>query len=177
MIPVLLFLAAGWSEPAIILHDDEPAVIYRAKWTGEHIIVQAKLSQGFHTFTMDNKERVAEKLAGRPALATDLPTSVRISGGLEPVAPWHQSPPKDFSKPELRLYAFGFENEAVFATKVKRASGTSAQVSVRGQACTDKVCKNIDIDLEIPLSASNPDAREMQGLVPVERRSQQSSGN
>jgi len=168
MIPVLLFLAAAWSEPAIVVHDDEPAVIYRARWTGAHLIVQAKLSQGFHTFTMDNKERVAAKLAGKTALATDLPTSIKVSGALEPAGQWRQSAPKDFSKPELRLFAFGFENEATFAVKAKRTAGSSAQVSIRGQACTDKVCKNINLDLDVPLSEATPEAREIEGLLPVE---------
>ena len=160
--------AGGWSEPAIVLHDDEPAVVYRARWTGEHLVVEAKLAQGFHTFTMDNRQRVAEKLAGKPALATDLPTTLKVTGGLELVAPWYQSQPKDFSKPELRLFAFGFENEAVFVTKAKRAVGATAQVAIRGQACTDKVCKNIDLDLDVALDGGNTEAQtDLKSLVPV----------
>ena len=48
-----------------------------------------------------------------------------MTGGLETAGPWYQSPPKDFSKPELRWFSWGFERQALFAATVHRsASGT-----------------------------------------------------
>lgn len=167
MLAAVAAFAGGWSEPEIILHDDEPAVIYRARWTGSHVVVEVKLAQGFHTFAMDNKRRVEEKLAGQAALATDLPTSIRLSGALVAEGPWMQPEPKDFSKPELRLYAYGFEEGAVFAVKAKRVAGAEAKVHVRAQACTDKVCKNVNLELEVPLEGAGEGDVDLKDLIQV----------
>ena len=67
---------------------------------------------------MDNKLRAQEKLAGKRSLGIDSPTEIVFAEGLELNGPWYQSVPRDFSKPELRWYSWGFEGQALFVAKV-----------------------------------------------------------
>ena len=56
-----------------------------------------------------------------------------------------QSQPKHFSQPELRIFSWGFEGEARFSAPAKALSASAAaRVRIRGQACTQTVCKNVD---------------------------------
>jgi DsbC/DsbD-like thiol-disulfide interchange protein len=147
---------AEWTKPVEVLHDEHKAMSYRARWSAPYLIVEASLEPGWHTFSMDNNRRAAEKLAGRPSLGNDLPTSIEVSGGLEVDGPWYQRPPKDFSKPDLQWYSFGFEKEALFVAKVRRTTGAGpAKLEIRGQACTEKICKGVDVEIAVPLSASS----------------------
>ncbi len=132
------------------------------------LLVRATLGPGWHTFAMDKKIRVDEKLAGKPAISNDRPTEIVASGGLQPVGGWYQSPPKDFSHPELRWFSWGFEGQALFAAKVRRAGAGPTKLALRGQACTATVCKNIDLALSLP--AANPagvSAVHLKEMVPV----------
>jgi hypothetical protein len=74
--------------------------------------------------------------------------------GLEMDGSWYQSVPKDFSKPELRWYSWGFEGQALFVAKVRRVGAGPPSLAVRGQACSDAICKNIDVTISIPLGDS-----------------------
>lgn len=161
--PFLLLSAAAaagggdgeWSKPAVVTHDDQPAITYRARVAGDrHLIVDVKIEEGWHTFTMDNDRRAAEKLAGKKALSGDKPTTIAVSGGLEVSGPWLQSEPKDFSNAEIRLYSWGFEKHATFAAPVK-AAAAGGELRIRGQACTEAVCKNIDVTLAVPAPKQN----------------------
>ena len=150
-IPLLLFFsgATDWSKPVEVTHDDKTCISYRAKLAGSsHVLVEVKLEPGWHTFALDNDKRAAEKLAGKRALGVDKPTSIALQG-LEATGPWLQPEPKDFSNPEIRMFTWGFENQALFAAPVKRTS-EPAQLRIRGQACTEAVCKNIDVTLALP---------------------------
>lgn len=144
-----LVSASDWSEPVMVTHDDQAVVTYRARWNGEQLVVQATHAPGWHTVAMDNDRRAQEKLAGKKAISTDKPTQIQVSGGLAG-STWYQSPPKDFSKPELRWFTWGFENEALFVTKARTVSKAPAQLTVKGQACSESTCKNIDLDLTVP---------------------------
>jgi hypothetical protein len=130
---------------------------------------QISIEPGWHTFVMDNKQRSTEKLAGKQSLGVDGPTEIALSDGLEVTGPWYQSAPKDFSKPDLRWYSWGYEGEAQFTAKVRRAGASSAEIGIRGQACTDAVCKNIDVT--IPLSVANDadstSTVDLKTLIPV----------
>ena len=87
-----------------------------------------------------------------------------------PIAPpWLQSPPKDFSKPEMRWFSWGFEREALFVVKVRRAGTTPARLALRGQACTEITCKNIDVELSVPLPKESTSGTEtnLKNLIPV----------
>ena len=164
---LLLFFAAAsadWTKPVDVVHDDKPCISYRAKVTGGHVLVEAKLEPGWHTFTLDNDKRAAEKLAGKKALGVDKPTSIVLQG-LEVTGAWLQSEPKDFSQPEIRMFTWGFEKQALFAAPVKRTDG-SVQLRIRGQACTEAVCKNVDVTLALP-DTGGADRPDLAGLTPV----------
>lgn len=163
-------LPAEWSAPANVLHELKPCVTYRARVQGDFLTIEAALQPGWHTFTIDNERRAAEKLAGKPSIGIDQPTQIKIGQGLEVDGPWYQLSPKDFSKPELRWYSWGFEHQAMFAAKVRRSGTGPVPVQIRGQACTDAVCKNIDVTLSVPLAASAEKEEagvDLKSLVPV----------
>ncbi len=168
IIPLFLFFfaaaAADWSKPVDVTHDDKTCISYRARLTGGHLVVAARIEPGWHTFTMDNDKRAAEKLAGKKALGVDKPTTVALQG-LETAGAWLQSEPKDFSQPEIRMFTWGFEKQAIFAVPVKRIEG-ALQLRIRGQACTESVCKNIDLTLPLSASAGSA-APDLNGLSPV----------
>jgi DsbC/DsbD-like thiol-disulfide interchange protein len=162
----LLFFAAGALFAAgdvEVRHDDKLAVTYRAAWTGDHVVVRASIEPGWHTFCLDNKIREKEKLRGKPSLGSEMPTAITLSGGLQEAGAWLQTPPKDFSKPAERYYSFGYDREAVFAVPVKRTGKAPGQVALKAQACTESVCKNIDIDIPVQAAKENLPA----GLIPV----------
>jgi DsbC/DsbD-like thiol-disulfide interchange protein len=147
--------AGDWSEPVAVLHDHQPCISYRARLDGEFLVVQAKIEPGWHTFVMDNKQRSAEKLAGKQSLGVDGPTEIAAVDGLKIAGPWYQSNPKDFSKPELRWYSWGYEEEARFVAKVQRSKQGPSQIAIRGQACSDTTCKNIDVTVSLPASGAS----------------------
>ena len=161
----LLTLAAAadtWGPPAVVTHDDQPAVTYRAQVVGGYLAVDVKLEPGWHTFAMDNDKRATAKLAGRKALSMDKPTTIQPEG-LEVTGPWLQSPLKDFSEPEILSFSWGFEGEARFLAPAK-ATG-KARVRIKGQACTKSVCKNVDVVAEAPITKGEASTA---GLIPVE---------
>jgi hypothetical protein len=148
--------AADWTEPVEVRHELKRCVSYRARLNGQFLIVQATLDPGWHTFAMDNRQRAQEKLAGRRSLGIDLPTEIRLTEGLELAGPWYQSPPKEFSKPELRWFSWGFEGQVLFVAKVRPLGAGPARIAVRGQACAEAICKNIDVEISVPLGGTNP---------------------
>ena len=131
-------------------HDDKVVLSYRAKWDGDYLVVRAAIEPGWHTFVMDNKERQTGKARGQ-AVARHRKEHGDHRRRSEPDGPWLQSEPKDFSKPELRWYSWGFERDAVFATKAKRAGQGPAKVGIQGQACSGDICKNIDVEIPVPV--------------------------
>lgn len=172
--PTLILLACGalaqaadWSAPVAVEHDDRPVASYRAKLAGDLLAVEVTLQPGWHTFSIDNERRAIEKLAGRKSLGIDQPTDIKLKQGLEIAGPWYQTAPKDFSKPELRWYAWGFEGQALFAAKVRRLNAGNVKIGIRGQACTESVCKNVDLELVLPGQASAVSDIDLKSLVPV----------
>jgi DsbC/DsbD-like thiol-disulfide interchange protein len=153
--------AADWSQPVEVRHEDALAISYQARVDGPYLVVHATVGQGWHTFALDNTQRVMEKLAGKPALSMDRSTEIDATG-LQVEGSWHQSPPKDFSRPELRMFSFGYERDAVFAAKVRRSGGTAAKLRIRGQACTETVCKNVDVLLTVAVPAKLGDSAELK---------------
>ena len=145
--------AGEWSESAVVRRDLRSLVSYRAKLDGEFLVVQADHEEGWHTCSMDNKVRAEEKLAGRRSLGIDAPTEIGVAEGLELAGGWRQSPPKDFSKPELRWFTWGFEESALFVAKVRRTGDGPARISVRGQVCSEASCQNIDVALSLSLAS------------------------
>jgi hypothetical protein len=139
----LLAQTPQWSEPADVRYEDQLCVSYRARIEGPYLVVRATVGEGWHTFSMDNEQRAKEKLAGKQPLSIDKSTEIAPSG-LELEGPWYQTPPKDLSHPELRWFSWGFDKEAMFVAKIGRIQAASSQLTIRGQACTDKICKNVD---------------------------------
>jgi hypothetical protein len=163
--------AAGeWTQPVEVRHDEKLVMTYRAMWDGDLLLVRAALEPDWHTFVMDNKQRQQEKLAGKPSLGIEKSTEISVTDGLDIAGPWLQSAPKDFSKPEIRWYTWGFEREAAFAAKARKTGSGPARVEVRGQACAADICKNIHVTMAVPLTAGKPARRtgmDLNSLVPV----------
>jgi len=159
--------AAEETDTAQVWHDTTLCVTYRARVAGDYLVIDVTHEPPWHTYAMDNELRAKEKLAGKQSLGIDRPTSVAVSGGLELAGGWHQTPPKDLSKPELRWFTWGYEGKSQFAAKVKRGSGP-VQLQIRGQACTDTTCKNINVSLTLPAgSADSGPPVDLKNLVPV----------
>ena len=174
MIKLLLLIlgiahAAEWSSAVEVRHDEALCVSYQARLDGPYLLVRATLEPGWHTFAMDNRQRAEEKLAGKRSLGIDHPTEIVLSAGLEALGPWYQSPPKDFSRPELRWFSWGFERQALFVTKIRRAAAGAARIAIRGQACTETTCKNIDVAMSLPLAGAraDPSGIDLKNLVQV----------
>jgi hypothetical protein len=174
--PLILCLAiasaartAEWSNAVEVRHEENLCVSYQARLDGPYLVVRAALESGWHTFAMDNKRRAEEKLAGKRSLGIDHPTEIVLTGGLEAVGPWYQSPPKDFSRPELRWFSWGFERQALFVTKIRRKGAGPARIAIRGQACTETTCKNIDVAMSLPVVSTGADPSEidLKNLVQV----------
>ena len=146
--------AQDWTHPVEVTYDQKRCISYRARLTGPFLVVEAAPDSGWHTFAMDNTRRATEKLEGRKPLSLDLPTEISVTRGLEPDGPWFQSPPKDLSRPELRWYSWGFEDRALFVVKVRRSGAGPARIGVRGQVCTETICRKIDVAISIPLTAT-----------------------
>jgi len=170
LLPALLAipaLAADWSQPVEVRHDDNLSISYQARFDGPYLVVRATLGPGWHTFALDNQKRAEEKLAGQPALSVDQPTVIKAADGLTVEGPWYQTPPKDFSRPQLRWFSWGFDHEAIFAAKVHRTAAT-AQLTIRGQACTEKICKNLDVPLTLPVpKAAAATELNLKELIPA----------
>jgi DsbC/DsbD-like thiol-disulfide interchange protein len=166
MITTALFLLTAvdaWGPPAVVTHDDQPCVTYRAQLAGGLLAVEVKLEPGWHTFAMDNDKRAAAKLAGKKALSIDKPTQLQPEG-VDVAGPWRQSAPKDFSQPDLRIFSWGFEGEARFVVPVKTVSGP-VRVHIKGQACTQAVCKNVDVVADAAAGGAQPSTA---GLIAVQ---------
>jgi len=150
--------AADWTDPVEVRQELKRCVSYRAKLDGPFLVIQAAHEAGWHTYAMDNKQRAQEKLAGKRSLGIDRPTEIGLTGGLDLAGPWYQSPPKDFSKPELRWFSWGFEGQTLFVAKVRRLGTVPARIEIHGQACTEATCKNIDVEIAVPPAEARTDA-------------------
>jgi hypothetical protein len=156
--------AGPWSKPAEVRQDTTLCVTYRARFAGEYLVVEARHEPGWHTNSMDNDKRAAEKLAGKKALGVDRPTTITAEG-IEIAGPWYQTAPKDFSKPDLLWYTWGFDALAQFAAKVK--SPKTGQITIRGQACSEASCRNIDLTITVPGGTGKEAPPDLKPLIAV----------
>jgi hypothetical protein len=157
--------AGDWTPAVEVRHDETLSISYQAKLDGPNLLVRATIEPGWHTFAMDNQVRAEERLAGKPSLGIDRPTKITLSGGLQVAGPWHQTAPLEFSKPELRWFSWGFERQAVFAARVRRSASGTVRIGIRGQACTETICRNIDVTIPLPLAKLNKEAATAADLV------------
>ena len=144
-------LAADWTPAVAVRHEQQLCVSYRATLNEAMLIIQVTHEPGWHTYAMDNVRRAREKLNGKKSLGIDGPTEIKLLEGLKIDGPWFQSSPKDFSKPELRWFSWGFDGQSLFAVKVRRLDSSGARILIRGQACNESLCKNIDVEIPLPL--------------------------
>jgi hypothetical protein len=150
--------AGDWTPAVEVRHDETLSISYQAKLDGPNLVVRATIEPGWHTFAMDNQVRAEEKLAGKTSLGIDRPTTIALTGGLQVAGPWRQTAPLDFSKPELRWFSWGFERQALFVAPVRRSASGTVRIGIRGQACTQTVCKNIDVTIPLPLGKAGKEA-------------------
>src|SRR5258706_13154005 len=162
--------ASGWTEPVEVRQEENLCLTYQAKLEGSLLIVRAAIEPGWHTFAMDIKKRAGEKLAGKASLGIERGTEFLLSGGLATVGPWYQSAPKDFSKPEIRYFSWGYERQAIFAAKVRRTGKGPVRIGLGGQAGTGQTCKNIDAAMSLALdggkAATEPEI-DLNNLIQV----------
>ena len=165
--PVFFCAALFAAGPASVevRHETTLCVTYKAHLAGDYLVIQAVHESPWHTNAMDNKVRVEEKLAGKKALGVDRPTEFKLTG-LEVEGPWYQTTPKDLSKPDLRWYTWVFDSQATFVAKVKRTGPSPAQIGIKGQACTESTCKNIDAAITLPFNATGA-AVDLKSLIAV----------
>jgi len=139
-----------WSAPVEVRRRHLKIASYRARLSGDVLLVEITHEPGWHTYALDNLER-AKKKAGEPPLGIEKSTRIEISGGLKTAGKWRQSPPKDLSQPEIKWFTWGFEGAALFAVKVQRSGDAKeAVITINGQACKATTCAMID-DLKIRL--------------------------
>lgn len=158
--------AAEWGKAVEVRHLDDLCVSYQAKLEDGALIIRADVSEGWHTFTMDNELRATEALAGKMSLGVDMPTQVNPVQGVDIAGPWKQSEPEDFSKPSMRWYSWGYEGEALFSAPAKAAGAGPAVVEIRGQACSDTTCKNIEVMVPVGTAGAGPKTT-LAKLIPV----------
>ncbi len=144
-------LAQDWTSPVAVMQESKSLISYRAKVMGDVLALEAVLLPGWHTFSLDNARRAVEKLQGKKPLSQDMPTEITISGGLAVEGAWHQTPPKDFSKPELRWFSWGYDDRATFAVKIRRTGSGPARIAIRGQVCDESACRRVDLSLVLPV--------------------------
>jgi DsbC/DsbD-like thiol-disulfide interchange protein len=158
----LMLFAGEWSAPAQIEHNDRVAIEYRARFDGAHLLVEIRPEPGWHTYAMDNRQRQAAALKGRKSLGSEKPTTVAAGEGLTITGPWRQSPPEDFSKPEIQFYSYGFARPSLLAAPAKTSAKT-AEVTVKGQACSESVCLPVHATLTVDLAPGTP--ADLSGLI------------
>jgi len=163
----LTLAAAGWTEPVEVRLGSDKCITYRARLAGEYLVVEATPEKSWHTFSMDNEVRAREALAGKRSLGIDAPTQISLSNGLEAAGGWYQPEPQDFSKPELRWFSWGYEKPATFVTRVRKSGAGPAEIAIRGQACTETSCKNIEVEISLLLPATGSGAGDGFDLAPL----------
>lgn len=161
-------LSLNWSEAAYLTSGNEKAVGYRAAVVNGHLLVQATHFADWHSFAMDNFERLEGKeiVEGNQELPTQIIIDQETAGG------WMQSEPDDFSKPEIQWFTWGFRGVSYFAVKLAEPHD-AVKVEISAQACRADICAGA-VGLELDVSGSNEGssnalARKLiEGLVPVQ---------
>lgn len=170
-VSLLGFAEANWSEPVAVRSGNQVCVTYKAQIQGSYLVISADHEGPWHTYAMDNDVRAKEKLAGKPSLGVEEPTSIEVDG-VSTQGAWLQTKPKDLSQPELRWYRWCFSDDALFAIKIDPATlGDEVTVNVTGQVCDLQRCLRVDAVLNVDQAARSSEvAREVGGLTPVKRK-------
>ena len=156
-----LAFAADWSQPAEVRHEDALVISYTARLDGPYLVVRANIGQGWHTFALDNVQRVEEKLAGKPALSMDRSTEIAVAG-VQVEGPWHQIAAEGFLAPRAADVQLRLRPRRSLRGEGPADPAGSAKLRIRGQACTETVCKNIDVPLTVAVPAKSGPAAEVK---------------
>ena len=63
-------------------------------------------------------------------------------------------------------FSWGFDDEALFVAKARKAGSDPTQVTIKGQACSGSICKNVTVT--VPLDAAGAGEKiNSTGLVPL----------
>ena len=111
---------SAWSKEAIVRQGIDPVVRFQARFERGYLIVRATHANGWHTYAMDNALRANTALKGKKSLGIEQGIEIQVESGLELGDVWLQTEPRDFSKPELRWFTYGFDQTALFVCRVKR---------------------------------------------------------
>jgi hypothetical protein len=158
--PLAIAESSGWTPPIEIRKGKEVAVRYRAKLSGDIVWVEAVHGTGWHTYSLDNAER-ARKKTGVPVIGIEQPTVISIDGSAKATGKWRQSRPKDLSQPELEWYTWGFEDRAIFATRLETREAKTVKLIINAQACKATQCAIVD-DAELVVSRSRNSAQDIR---------------
>ena len=170
LFPTLVFLiaveagAGEWSYPVVVRRRAEPVVTYRAMLDGDFLVVEAKHTEGWHTYALDNIERARER-TGKNRPETELPTRIKVAGGLKIAGNWYQTRPENLSQEAIRWYTWGFNERALFAVRVERVEGAEAQIIVNAQACDASACQMVQgVVLKLLLSTNETEANPNKAI-------------
>lgn len=155
------------------------------KTIGIYLIVRARHEAGWNTYAMDNELRAAAALTGKKSLGIEQGIDIKVERGLELDDRWRQTEPQDFSQPVIRWFTYGFDETALFACRVKEVTSDQVILRIRGQACNDEECCQLNVALK--LQAMNQPVDEparsgadqfqsmLKGLVPVEKQNKEAT--
>lgn len=91
------------------------------------------------------------KLKSDKQVDQELPTVINVLDGLPIVGNWRQSPPIDFSNPEIHWHTWGFKGISYFALKLAIIPQNAVSISISGQYCDGKTCAGAsDLRFRIP---------------------------
>ncbi|MEM6690987.1 MAG: hypothetical protein AAF664_16285 [Planctomycetota bacterium] len=133
-------------ETAIVRSGAMPIIRYRAFIYQDYLVVEAKHEKEWHSYAIDNEKRALTALKGRASLGIEKGTTFELPESIQTDGPWLQPSPKDFSKPEIRWYTYGFDGVVYFARKIKK-SDQPFSFKITGQACSGDLCRSINVEL------------------------------
>ncbi|MEM9281288.1 MAG: hypothetical protein AAGA96_05630 [Verrucomicrobiota bacterium] len=161
-------IASGpqWSSPVATLHGDQVVVRYRAAVFDSTLVVEAKHTDGWRSYAMDNPARA--KIAGGEEASCELPTEIALAETVSPESSWHQTKPTDHSKPEINWHTWTFEKTVYFTRKLKAWPESGFKIKINAQVCGEGTCSMArDLVLAVP-GSQNDEAFSAGELVKVE---------
>jgi hypothetical protein len=147
--------SSGWTPSVEVKKGNLKVASYRARLSGDILLIEVTHEPGWHTYALDNLE-CAKKRAGETPLGIEKDTKIEVSGGIEIVGKWRQSPPKDLSQPDISWFTWGFEGVSLFAAMVKKTGAAEGVIRINAQACNAATCAMVDdLEIKLPIVAGN----------------------
>ncbi|MEM7674304.1 MAG: hypothetical protein AAF212_13250 [Verrucomicrobiota bacterium] len=127
-----------WSPAAAAYYGDLAVVRYRAAMFGNTLVVEASHADTWKTYAIDNAKRSKEAF-GENAQHEN-PTVINLPETVAPKDPWRQTRPKDYSKPGMNWFTWGFEGKAYFSIELESWPKEGFEIIVSAQVCDPKSC-------------------------------------